>query len=106
MAAPSPCPRASAAAAAANFFAPASVSTCLSAVCATASAAVVATSAAVTTNPASFVMPLGCGLDGAGFGEHAAIESQGLADRPRLERAAARRVRRVAVGDLGEMPEA
>src|SRR5437868_3099559 len=74
--------------------------------CATPSAAVPATSAAVTMSPASFVMPLRCGLDGAGFGEHAAIEPQRLADRPRLERTAARRVRPVAVGDLGEMTEA
>src|SRR6185436_1083766 len=34
------------------------------------------------------------------------IEPQRLADGPRLERAAARRVRRVAVGDLGKMAEA
>src|SRR5438445_12743810 len=33
-------------------------------------------------------------------------QAQRLAHRPRLERAAARRVRRVAVGDLREMPEA
>ena len=34
-----------------------------------------------------------------------ARQAQRLAHRPRLERAAARRVRRVAVGDLRQMPE-
>src|SRR5262245_35082155 len=39
------------------------------------------------------------------LGEHGVRQSQRLADGPRLERAAARRVRGVAVGDLGEVPD-
>src|SRR5438128_7529477 len=39
-------------------------------------------------------------------GEHDPLEPQRLAHRPRLERAAARRVRRVAVGDLRQVAEA
>ena len=38
--------------------------------------------------------------------EHEPVEAQRFADRPRLERAAVGRVRRIAVGDLGDMPEA